>query len=443
MKWQPLFAERTTQMRRSTVRELLKVTAQPGMISFAGGIPAPELFPVPEVAQAAANVLQRRGEQALQYGETEGVAELRDWIAARFSRAHFQVRPENVMIVTGSQQALDLIGKVFLNAGDRVLVENPTYLAMLSAWRPMMPAFVPLPSDTDGLCVDALSPLLRAGAKLIYLVPNFQNPQGITLSLPRRRQLLECINGRRLVPSDVAQTFLSAGSGDIPVPCSKLLATGKRATTSHKPQTIIIEDNPYGELRYSGDPLPHLLELDAANGAGGELETCVIHLGTFSKVLIPGLRVGWVIAPAEVIDKLVQAKQAADLHTSTLCQHVILELIRNGVLERQIPRLREAYGLRRDTMLSALAAHFPDGTTWTRPDGGMFLLVTLPPHIEIGFLLKRALARNVAFVPGDDFHLDGQGRNTLRLNFSNATPERIEEGVKRLGGVLVEMLRTG
>jgi 2-aminoadipate transaminase len=183
-----------------------------------------------------------------------------------------------------------------------------------------------------------------------------------------------------------------------------------------------------------------LLELDAANGPDGNLDTRVVHLGTFSKILAPGLRVGWVIARAEVIDKLVQAKQAADLHTSTFCQHVILELVRNGVLERQLPRLREGYRLRRDTMLAALDRHFPAGTTWTRPDGGMFLLVTLPRHIEAADLLKHALAQNVAFVPGDDFHLDGQGCNTLRLNFSNATPGRIEAGVKRLGSVLTHLV---
>lgn len=444
MNWQPLFARRTTQMRRSTVRELLKVTAQPGMISFGGGIPAPELFPVEEVARATATVLARSGEQALQYGETEGIAGLRDWVAARFSRPHYPVRRENVMIVTGSQQALDLIGKVFLDAGDRVLVENPTYLAMLSAWRPMLPEFVAIPSDGEGACVDALSQVMgqdrhqklrrvsglptgaqttlsardrdgepraemvirasRGGgvAKLLYLVPNFQNPQGTTLSLPRRQRLVEQLRGSN---------------------------------------TILVEDDPYGELRYAGEPLPSLLELDAVNGSTGELETRVIHLGTFSKVLAPGLRVGWVVAPAAVIDKLVQAKQAADLHTSTLCQHVVLELLRNEVLERQLPRLRAEYGRRRDTMLAALEARFPAGAKWTRPDGGLFLLVTLPAHVDAGELLKRALTQNVAFVPGDDFHLDGHGRNTMRLNFSNASPEKIEEGVRRLGGALAEMLR--
>jgi 2-aminoadipate transaminase len=294
-----------------------------------------------------------------------------------------------------------LVGKVFLDAGDRVLVENPTYLAMLSAWRPMLPDFVPLPSDLDGACVEALPSLSAPPAKLIYLVPNFQNPQGTTLSLPRRRRLLEGLRGTN---------------------------------------TISVEDDPYGELRYAGEPLPSLLELDAANGPGSELETRVIHLGTFSKVLAPGLRVGWVIAPAMVIDKLVQAKQAADLHTSTLCQHVVLELLRNGVLERQLPRLRAEYGRRRDAMLGALAAHFPTEARWTRPDGGLFLFVTLPPHIDAGTLLKRALAQGVAFVPGDDFHLDGHGGNTMRLNFSNATPAKIGEGVKRLGRVLAEML---
>ncbi len=402
-------------MRRSTVRELLKALNQPGMISFAGGIPAPELFPVQEVAQAVATVLHRGGAQALQYGETEGVRELRDWIATRASRPHFQVRRENVMIVTGSQQALDLIGKVFLNAGDRVLVENPTYLAMLSAWRPLFPAFVPVPSDEQGMCLDTLPPLLEPGAKLIYLVPNFQNPQGTTLSLAQRRQVVEHARasaGRR------------ARSGD--------------ASQAREIKTALVEDDPYGALRYSGEALPSLLELDARGDAAGALQTCVIHLRTFSKTLAPGLRVGWVIAPAEVIDKLVQAKQAADLHTSTLCQHVILQLLRDGVLEQQVPKLCAAYRQRRDTMLSALAKYFPPGIAWTRPEGGMFLLVTLPPHCKAKALLERALEQKVAFVPGDDFHLDGTGANTMRLNFSNATPERIEEGVRRLALLVAE-----
>lgn len=402
MNWQPLFADRSAQMRRSTVRELLKVTAQPDMISFAGGIPAPECLPVAEVARATATVLQRSGEQALQYGETEGIAGLRDWVAARFARPHCPVRRENVMIVTGSQQALDLIGKVLLDAGDRVLVENPTYLAMLSAWRPLRPNFVPLPFDGDGAGVEALPSLMKAPAKLLYLVPNFQNPQGTTLSLDRRHRLLAELRDSN---------------------------------------TVLVEDDPYGELRYAGEPLPSLLELEAVAGAGDSLETRVIRLGTFSKVLAPGMRVGWVIAPAAAIDRLVQAKQAADLHTSTFCQHVVLEMLVNGVWESQLPRVRAEYRRRRDVMLSALSAHFPSESRWTRPDGGLFLLVTLPPHMDSSTVLERALAQRVAFVPGDGFHLDGHGKNTLRLNFSHAATEKIAVGVERLGRVLAELIQ--
>jgi 2-aminoadipate transaminase len=416
MNWNKCFAERTQYMRRSTVRELLKVLDQPGMISFAGGIPAPELFPIEETAQATARVLERRGRDALQYGATEGLAPLRDWIAARFSTPRFEVRRDNVLIVTGSQQGLDLLGKVFLDAGDRVLVENPTFVAMLSAWRPLQPDFVPVPSDEEGMCVDALPPVLSEGAKLIYLVPNFQNPQGTTLSLARRRQLLDLVRGR----------------------------------------AVVIEDNPYGELRYGGEAMPHLVELDwdaclgMTSGAPVplrkpeskviQLDPCVIHLGTFSKILAPGFRVGWVVAPAEVIDKLVQAKQTADIHTSTFCQHVVLELIQSGLLEGQIFRLRAAYAARLDAMLSALERFFPAEATWTRPDGGMFLFVTLPEAIEAKALLQQALDCNVAFVPGEDFHFDDSGHNTFRLNFSNAAPEQIEEGVKRLASVIKDQV---
>lgn len=398
----PRFATRTSEMRRSTIRETLKVIARPGMISFAGGIPASELFPVAEIAAATAAVLKQRGEQALQYGQTEGVPELRDWIAARHSRPQFQVRRENVMIVTGSQQALDLIGRVFLDEDDQVLVENPTYLAALTAWRPLRPKFVPMPSDLDGTCVEEIGPLLKHNPKLLYSIPNFQNPQGTTLSLPRRKRLIQLL---------------------------------------HETQTVLIEDNPYGELRYSGEALPHLLELDAHNAVNGELHTRVLYLGTFSKVLAPGFRVGWVIAPTEIIDKLVQAKQATDLHTSTFCQFVILELLEHGVLEQQIPRLCTDYSRRRDAMLAAMAEHFPEDITWTRPDGGMFLFVTLPNYMDAARLLKRAIECNVAFIPGEDFHVDGRGQNTLRLNFSNATPPRIAEGIARLGSLLKEELK--
>lgn len=398
MNWNSQFATRTQYAKRSAVRELLKLTAQPDMISFAGGLPAPELFPVEKVKEAADLVLSEFGRQALQYGETEGIAPLRDWVAAQFNRAGqpFTVGRDNVLIVSGAQQGLDLIGRVLLNEGDKVIVENPTYLALLGAWRPLGVQFLGVPSDENGMVVDALEPLLQQGAKLIYSIPTFQNPQGTTLSLARRQQL---------------------------------------AGLLRKYNVGLLEDNPYGELRYSGEALPHVFQLEAEADATGRLHSRVIYSGTFSKVLTPGLRIGWVLADEAVIDKLVMFKQGTDLHTSTLNQYITYTLARDGVIDQQLPRLRAAYKQRRDVMLTALAQHFPAGVTWTRPDGGLFLMVTLPAHVNTADVLQVAIQHKVAFVPGEDFHLNG-GQNTFRLNFSNAQPERIEQGIAILGQVL-------
>lgn len=397
MNWNQRFARRTAQMKRSAVRELLKVIARPEIISFAGGLPAPELFPVAELRAASNAVLEREGRRALQYAETEGVSELREWLAVHFSQPGRRIKPANVLITSGAQQGLDLIGRVLLEEGDQVVVENPTYLALLSAWRPLGVAFLATPGDADGLRTDSLEPLLRRRPKLLYTIPNFQNPQGTTLSLERRARLVKLARAH--------------GVG-------------------------IVEDNPYGELRFGGEPLPHLLDLDTQSAPTGGLEFNVIHTGTFSKVLAPGLRVGWVVGSETVVDKLVQAKQAADLHTSTLNQLIAFQLLTSGLLDHQLPRLRLAYQQRRDAMLTALATHFPEGLTWTRPAGGMFLLVTLPTGWDASEILVLALRQNVAFVPGEDFHLEGQGHNTFRLNYSNARPDQIEEGIRRLGGVL-------
>lgn len=397
LDWSHRFARRTQQMRRTAVRELLKVTSRPDIISFAGGLPAAELFPVNHVKEAVDAVLDGVGGQALQYTETEGIPGLRDWIARQFSRPQFYVQRENVLITSGGQQALDLIGRVLLDEGDRVIVENPTYLALLSAWRPFGVEFLPVPSDQDGMEVNKLEPLLKQHPKLMYLVPNFQNPQGTTLAHARRERLVAL-----------------AQEHGVP----------------------LVEDNPYGDLRYSGNTLPHLLELADARGSGSGFESLVIYTSTFSKVLMPGLRVGWVIAAPEVIEKLVQAKQAADLHTSTLSQYVALELVSRGFLEQFLPVLRQSYGERRDLMLAALAKHFPEDATWTRPEGGMFLLVTLPKNMDASAMLPQALQQKVAFVPGEEFHLNGEGRNTMRLNFSNARPDQIETGIARLGAVV-------
>jgi 2-aminoadipate transaminase len=389
MDWRRCFAKRAELMTSSALRELMKVTAQPEFISFAGGLPAAELFPVERVKSALIAALDAVGGRALQYSATEGLADLRDWIARRS-----RVKQENVLITSGAQQAMDLIGRILFDEGDRVIVENPTYLAALSAWRPAGVEFLPVASDADGMNMDDCEPLMKRKPKAIYCVPNFQNPLGTTMSMVRRK---------------------------------KLVALARRYSIA------IIEDNPYGELRYSGRALPGLFELDARNHGAAGLDSRVIYTGTFSKVLMPGLRVGWVIAVRTVIEKLTQAKQAADLHTGTLSQHLALELVSRGFLEEQVPLLRANYRERRDIMIKALKKHFPQRAVWTQPEGGMFLWVTLPRHINTGELLPAALKQRVAYVPGAAFHLNGEGHNTLRLNFSNARPERIEAGIKKLG----------
>lgn len=397
MDWSQLFASRTALMTPSALRELLKVTSRAEVISFAGGLPAAELFPVPRFKSALAAVLDQHGGKSLQYSITEGLPELRDWIALRFSTPRLRIAHENVLITSGAQQALSLLGRILFEKGDRVIVENPTYLALLSAWRPTGVEFMPALCDARGLRVEKCRPLMKRKPKAIYCVPNFQNPLGATMSLPRRKKL---------------------------------------AALARAHSMAIIEDNPYGELRYSGRALPNLLELDAPERPGSDFSSRVIYAGTFSKVLAPGLRVGWVIASKPVIEKLALAKQAADLQTSTLNQYLALELVRQGFLEDFIPVLRRHYGQRRDAMLEALDRYFPKSARWTKPDGGVFLWVTLPPGADSGHLLEAALNEGVAFVPGGEFHLNGEGKNTMRLNFSNMPPARIEEGIKKLGGLL-------
>jgi 2-aminoadipate transaminase len=372
--------------------------ARPGMISFAGGLPAPELFPIEQVKAASEAVLRTNSTRALQYGESEGIPELRDYIARRFSKNEREVKRENVVITSGGQQALDLIGRVLLDSGDKVLVENPTYLALLSAWRPYGPEFIALETTVEGgqatFEFNDLAQKLSLNPKVLYLVPNFQNPQGTTLSVAGRKQLLSAVS---------------------------------------KTETLIVEDDPYGELRYDGEFPPSIFELAGPNGHN------VVNVGTFSKVLAPGFRVGWAVGPAELIDKLVLSRQGMDLHTSTFTQLVIWELIRTGVLDAQLPILRERYRERRELMMAEMEKQFPSSVRWTRPEGGMFLMVQLPEGISARELAARALEKNVLFVPGDDFHLEG-GHNTFRLNFSNASREMICEGIRRLGELLKENL---
>jgi len=386
-------------MKSSMIRELLKLTTDPDVISFAGGLPAPDLFPLEEFRDAADRVLRDQGQQALQYSTTEGAPLLREMIARHTSRYGIAVTLDNVLVTSGSQQALDLIGRVFLNPGDHVLVERPTYLGALQAWSAYQAEYLSVDVDADGMRTDAAAAALRGGPKFIYALPNFQNPTGVTLSLERRRRLVGL-----------------ADEHGVP----------------------ILEDDPYGQLRYDADHLPPLVSVDAEHrgfGRGGYSGN-VLYLSTFSKTLAPGLRLGWVIGPADVVHRLAQAKQGADLHTSIFVQLVAYEVARSGFLDHHVRRLRAAYRERRDAMLAAMAAHFPQSITWTRPLGGLFIWATLPNGLDAADLLRQALADKVAFVPGGVFFADGTGHNTLRLNFTAARPAVIEEGIACLGRVL-------
>ena len=401
--WDHRYAQRTQRMASSAVRELLKLTESPDIISFAGGLPAPDVFPVDEFSAACERVLRDAGAQALQYGTTEGYRPLREMIARHTGRYGININPDNVMITSGSQQALDLIGKVFINRGDRILVEEPTYLGALQAWNAYGAEYVTVAMDNEGMKTDALESALRSGPKFIYVLPNFQNPTGVTLSFERRMKLIELAD-RYGVP--------------------------------------IIEDDPYGQLRYEGEHIKSVVTLDNEYRQNGDpgYRGNVIYLSTFSKTLAPGLRLAWVVAPPEVIRKLVQAKQGADLHTSTFNQMVAYEVAHGGFLDRHIWLIRRVYGERRNLMLEAMDEFFPQEVTYTRPQGGLFLWGTMPERLNSADVLKRAIEQNVAFVPGAAFHAGGGGTNTMRINFSYATPDKMLIGIERLGKVLREMV---
>ena len=374
------------QLRPSTIREILKVTAQPEIISFAGGLPAPELFSVEAISRAAQQVLASDGPSALQYGPSEGYQPLREWIAADMHRRGAPAKADEILITSGSQQVLDLAGKLFLNRGDVVLTENPTYLAAIQAFQTMEARFVPVPTDAGGLVPEALPELIRQHRpKFLYTIPNFQNPTGVTLVAERRQQLAQ----------------IAAEHG-----------------------LTILEDDPYGQLRYRGTDIPPVKHWDTAGR--------VLYASTFSKVIAPGLRTGWVVAPAEIFSQLLMLKQASDLHTSSLDQRIAHTFLTTNDVGAHLDRIRHAYGERFGVMDAALRAEMPAGYEWTHPDGGMFLWITGPTHLDGMALLQRAIAKQVAFVPGRDFFPGDAGRNYLRLNFSNSTPERIREGVHRL-----------
>lgn len=399
--WDQRYAQRTQRMGSSAIRELLKLTEKPEIISFAGGLPAPEVFPVEEFSAACQRVLRDFGAQALQYSTTEGFLPLREMIARHTARYGIKVTPDNILITSGSQQALDLLGKIFINRGDRILVESPTYLGAIQAWNAYGAEFIAVPLDEHGMRTDALEEAFRSGPKFIYVLPNFQNPTGVTLMDERRHVLIDL---------------------------------------AHRYGVPIIEDDPYGQLRYEGENLPSVVVLDGQerDDGGPCYRGNVIYLSTFSKILAPGIRLAWVIAPPEVISKLVQAKQGADLHTASFTQMVAFEVSHGGFLDRHIELIRKVYKERRDVMLAAMDRHFPAEVDWTQPEGGLFLWGVLPDYLKAADVLRSAVEEKVAFVPGEPFYPCGGGHNTMRLNFSNATPENIREGIARLGKVLSE-----
>ncbi len=387
------FSERAQQLTSSAIREILKVTERPEVISFAGGLPAPGGFPVEVVRAAFDKVLATNGRAALQYGPTEGYAPLRQWVADDLNRQGANVAPDQILIVSGSQQALDLLGKVLIDKDSKVLVEDPTYLGALQSFSLYQPKYVPVPTDEGGLIPEAITPEMAKDARFLYALPNFQNPTGRTLSRARREALVQ-LSARFNLP--------------------------------------IIEDDPYGELRYAGEPQPGLLALAAEHGAN------VIRLGTFSKVLAPGLRLGYIAATRSIINKLVQAKQATDLHTPTLTQMAVYEIVKNGFLDEHLPNVREIYRAQGRCMLDAVEKEFPASVTWTKPEGGMFLWVTLPAHMDSNKLLEKAIAQNVAFVPGAPFYSGKGVPNTLRLSFATTPEDKIRVGIAILGKLIKE-----
>ncbi len=389
VEWDRCYAQRTQRVTSSAIREILKITQQPEIISFAGGLPASEFFLAHELEAACHHVLSNEAQKALQYGVTEGYPPLKAYLVDKMRKYGIVAEEDNILITNGSQQALDLVGRIFIDSGDVVLIEAPTYLGALQAWNIYGPRYVTVPLDDEGMRVDQLENILKQEpVKFIYVLPNFHNPAGVTLSLERRKKLVEI-------------------------------------AARHK--VFVVEDDPYGELRFEGEDLPPLVTLDGS----------VLYLSTFSKILSPGMRLGWITAPKEVINKLVQAKQGADLHTSTFVQMVANDICRRDLLHPHVLKLRQIYKERRDTMLASMEKYFPPGVRWTRPQGGLFLWVTLPEHVDTTEFLKVAVEEKVAFVPGPAFYPDGRGRNCMRLSFSNVTPQVIEEGIRRLGQALV------
>ena len=395
MNYEKLFSQRVVHLRSSVIRQLLAVSKQPGIISFAGGLPNPKAFPVEDIREIVNKLMDENGPNTLQYGTTQGLEEFREEIARFVGHMGIETDAEQVLITVGSQQALDIVGKVFIDRGDVAIVGLPTYLGAINAFYAYGANMVGVPLDEHGMKVDVLEETIKKlkaegkRVKLIYTVPTFQNPAGVELSEERRKRMLEL-----------------AMEHDI----------------------LVVEDEPYSLLRFEGEPLKPLKHYDT--------EGYVVYLGTFSKILAPGFRLAYVIAPDSLSNKMEMAKQSMDLCTPPFTQHIAYHYIRNGYMKKHIPRIIEMYRRKRDIMLDAMDEHFPDGCSWTRPRGGMFLWAELPKHISTVEMFDDAVKEKVAYVHGQAFHVDGGGTNAMRLNFTNASDDNIAEGIGRLAKVI-------
>lgn len=388
-----LFAERIKDVPKSFIREILKVAANPEIISFAGGLPNPDFFPAEEIGKVCAKLVAESGNDIFQYSTTEGYLPLRKYIAERYMTKYgLNVDPDEILITNGSQQGLDLLGKVLVNEGENVVIENPGYLGAIQALSVYRPYFIDIKMDEDGIDTEELEKTINSTpVKLFYSVPNFQNPSGITYTEERRKKVAEILKDKNIV---------------------------------------FVEDNPYGELRFMGEDIPPVRKY-LPNG---------IMLGSFSKIVVPSFRIGWIVAPKDIMDKLITAKQAADLHTNYFSQRVIYEYLNSYNIDNHIAKIKEAYGRQREAMVNAIEKYFPKEVKFTKPEGGMFLWATLPEGVSSLQLFELAIKKNVAFVPGSPFYANGGGENTMRLNYSCTNEEKIEEGIKRLGAAIKEIL---